>query len=151
MTEVWFYHLQRRPLERALPPLIEEFCAQGSRIIVQAGSEERLDTLDEALWTYSDASFLAHGRARDGDAEMQPIYLTVNADNPNQAKFRLFVDGADVAGALASSDYERIILVFDGNDADQLGNARAQWKRLKEEGLGLAYWREGERGWEKKA
>ena len=45
MTEVWFYHLQRRPLERALPPLIEEFCAQGSRLIVQAGSEERLDAL----------------------------------------------------------------------------------------------------------
>jgi DNA polymerase III subunit chi len=152
--EIWFYHLQHQPLERALPALVEEFRAQGSRIVVQAASDERLDALDEALWTYSDASFLAHGRARDGDADRQPIYLTTSEDNPNQARLRLLVDGADVAALLAAepSAYERVILIFDGNDTDQLENARAQWKCLKEQGFELTYWRQGERGrWEKRA
>ena len=77
--EIWFYHLQQQPLERALPALLEASLAHGWRVVVQAASEERLDALDEALWTYADAGFLAHGRARDGDAELQPVYLTTQA------------------------------------------------------------------------
>ncbi len=152
MPEIWFYHLQNQRLEQALPALIEASLARGWRVVVQAASEERLDALDEALWTYSDASFLAHGRARDGNAEMQPVYLTTQGENPNGAKLRLFVDSANVDGILSSSDYERVILMFDGNDADQLDAARLQWKRLKEAGLGLTYWQQNVRGgWEKKA
>jgi len=152
MMEIWFYHLQDQRLERALPALIEQSLARGWRVVVQAASEERLDALDEALWTYSDASFLAHGRARDGDAAMQPVYLTTDGDNPNGAKLRLFVDCADVDGTLGAAAYERVILLFDGNDADQLDAARLQWKRLKEAGYGLTYWQQNARGqWEKKA
>lgn len=155
MPEIWFYHLQQQPLERALPALLEKALERGFRVVVEARSDERLDALDDALWTYSDAGFLAHGRARDGDAEMQPVYLTASSDNPNGAKLRLFVEGADIA-ALAASDagatYDRLILLFDGADEEQLNAARTQWKRLKEGGHALSYWQQGERGqWEKKA
>ena len=80
--------------------------------------------------------------------------ISRRGENPNGAKLRLFVDSADVGGTLgsAASAYERAILLFDGNDADQFDAARAQWKRLKEQGLGLTYWQQNERGgWEKKA
>ncbi len=149
--EIWFYHLQSQPLERALPALLERALAQGWRAVVQAASEERLDALDEVLWTYADDSFLAHGRARDGDAEMQAVYLTCGGENPNAARLRLFVDGADLAGSLApDAAYERAILLFDGNDPDQLDAARAQWKALKSSGFALTYWQQNERGgWEK--
>ncbi len=155
MPEIWFYHLQHQPLEKALPSLVEKALERGWRVVVQASAEERLDALDDILWSYSDASFLAHGRARDGDAEMQPIYLTIGTENPNGARLRLFVEGADVPALLASEscdNYERLILLFDGADDDQLTGARAQWKLLKEQGHNLAYWQQGERGgWEKKA
>lgn len=154
MPEIWFYHLQRQPLEKALPSLIEKALDRGWRVVVQAAAEERLDALDDLLWTCSDASFLAHGRARDGDSEMQPIYLTTGEENPNRARLRLFVDGAELT-ALANGDcqsYERLILLFDGADEDQLQAARGQWKILKGQGHNLAYWQQSERGaWEKKA
>lgn len=154
MPEIWFYHLQHQPLEKALPSLLEKALDKGWRVVVQATAEERLDALDDSLWTCSDASFLAHGRARDGDTEMQPIYLTIGTENPNGARLRLFVEGADVRALLATEpcdNYERLILLFDGADEDQLCRARAQWKLLKEQGHSLAYWQQGERGWEKKA
>lgn len=155
MPEIWFYHLQQQPLEKALPSLLEKALERGWRVVVQASAEERLDALDDTLWTYSDASFLAHGRARDGDADMQPIYLTTGSENPNGARLRLFVEGADVATLLAQEPcegYERMILLFDGADEDQLLAARAQWKQLKTQGLSLAYWQQNARGqWEKKA
>jgi DNA polymerase-3 subunit chi len=155
MPEVWFYHLQHQPLERALPSLLEKALERGWRVVVQASAEERLDALDDTLWTYADASFLAHGRARDGDADLQPIYLTTGSENPNGARLRLFVEGADVAKLVADEPceaYERFILLFDGADEDQLTAARTQWKLLKEQGLSLAYWQQnGRGGWEKKA
>ncbi|RFB81004.1 DNA polymerase III subunit chi [Methylovirgula sp. 4M-Z18] len=152
--EIWFYHLQRHPLERVLPNLLEKSLERGWRAVVQATSEERLNALDHLLWTYADESFLAHGLARDGDATMQPVYLTLGAENPNGAKIRIFVEAANVQDVVAAdaSAYERAILMFDGNDPDQLGNARAQWKALKDAGFAVAYWQQGENGrWEKKA
>ena len=81
-----------------------------------------------------------------------PIYLTCGGENPNGARLRLFVDGADIAGGLApDAAYDRAILLFDGNDPDQLDSARAQWKALKSSGFPLTYWQQTEAGgWEKK-
>ena len=107
MTEVWFYHLDRWPLQRALPQLLEKSLGRGWRAVVQAASPERVDALDAALWTYDEASFLPHGTARDGDAELQPVVLTTGTDNPNGALVRFMVDGTEVLPALADGAYER--------------------------------------------
>src|SRR5450631_616674 len=148
MTEIWFYHLQRQPLEKVLPTLIEKSLEKGWRVTVQARSEERLDALDSLLWTFSDESFLAHGRARDGDGELQPVYLTVGHENPNGAAVRLFVEGAEMGPALAdaSAAYARAVALFDGHNPEELAAARAQWKELKSLGFSAAYWQQGENG-----
>jgi DNA polymerase III subunit chi len=154
MAEIWFYHLQRQPLERALPAICEKSLERGWRVVIQASSDERLEALDQLLWTYADDSFLAHGLGRDGDGALQPIYLTRGSENPNSARLRLFVEAADVAACLAlpqAAEYERVILLFDGQDDDQLAGARLQWKRLKDQGHALAYWQQSEAGrWERK-
>lgn len=153
MTEIWFYHLQRRPLERVLPTLLEKSLERGWRAVVQARTPERLEALDEALWTYSDESFLAHGTAREGDPADQPVYLTDGLENPNGARLRILVEGADVGEAIAAAGddaYERIILIFDGDDEAELTGARAKWKKLKEQSRPMSYWRQNEDGrWEK--
>lgn len=152
MTEVWFYHLTRQPLERVLPALLEKTLQRGWRAVVQSGSEERIAALDDLLWTYSDLSFLAHGTARDGDVEMMPVFLTAEASNPNGAQARFMVDGADVSAIAADGAYERVLILFDGNDDEQLMAARANWKQLKDAGLAVSYWQQSEAGgWDKKA
>ncbi len=153
MTEIWFYHLQRQSLENVLPGLIEKSLEKGWRVAIQATSEERLDALDQWLWTYSDASFLAHGRARDGDGELQPVYLSTGAENPNGAAVRFFVEGAPMAEVLAQPGaYVRAIAVFDGNNDEELAAARLQWKELKDLGFALTYWQQSDAGrWEKKS
>ncbi|MFZ0496258.1 MAG: DNA polymerase III subunit chi [Methylocella sp.] len=154
MTEIWFYHLQRQPLERVLPNLIEKSLEKGWRVAVQVGSEERLDALDSWLWTYSDESFLAHGRARDGDFALQPVYLTAGLENPNGAALRLFIEGAQMAPALAGAGaaYARAVALFDGNNVEELAAARTQWTELKDLGFAVTYWQQGENGrWEMKS
>jgi DNA polymerase-3 subunit chi len=146
-AEVLFYHLERAPLERVLPSLLERTLERGWRAVVQSGSEERLEALDLALWTYSDASFLPHGTARDGDPARQPIYLTTGDETPNGAGVRFLVDGAEMTGF---KDFVRIVCIFDGQDGDATARARAQWKEARAAGCSVTYWRQSENGrWEK--
>ena len=151
MAEVWFYHLDRWPLDRALPALLEKSVGRGWRAVVQAATPERVDALDQALWTYDEASFLAHGTMRDGDFALQPVVLTTGTENPNGAAIRFMVDGTDAAAALAAASYERVVLMFDGNDAEERAGARRQWADLKKSGHGVAYWQQNEDGrWDKR-
>src|SRR5579885_2230779 len=82
MGEVGFYHLGPTALDRALPRLLERALADGHRVVVFAGSAERVTYLDGLLWTYNEASFLPHGTARDGNAARQPICLTDRTRTP---------------------------------------------------------------------
>jgi DNA polymerase III subunit chi len=154
MTEIWFYHLQSQPLERVLPGLIEKSLEKGWRVALQARSEERLEALDSWLWTFADESFLAHGRSGDGEPHLQPVYLTTGIENPNGAALRLFVEGAEIVPALQESgaNYARVVVLFDGRDAQELACARAQWKEVGERGFAATYWQRSDKGrWEKKA
>jgi DNA polymerase-3 subunit chi len=151
MTEIRFYHLQRRKPEEALPALLEEALERGERVVVEAPLREWIEALDERLWTYSDESFLPHGTARDGEAEAQPVFLTAGDDNPNGARLRVLLAGARAAPILDGQPdaYERIVILFDGADEEARAGARAQWAELKAAGHAPSYWREGETGaWE---
>ena len=144
MTELLFYHLQRQPLERVLPALIEKSLERGWRVVVQAASEERLDALDAHLWTFRDDSFLPHGTWREPDAGEQPILLTVGGDNPNGAAVRFLVDGAPVPADAQA--YQRIVLIFDGEDPDAVATARTRWNEARAQGFEVTYWQPDDDG-----
>jgi DNA polymerase III subunit chi len=148
-TEVLFYHLERQTLERVLPNLVERTLERGWRAIVQAGSPERLEAIDTLLWTWKDDSFLAHGTARDGNAEHQPVFLTVDDANPNGAAVRFLVDGAELT---RFEGYVRVVILFDNHDGAAINTARRQWTEVKAAGLSATYWQETSSGrWEKRA
>ena len=150
MTEILFYHLQRQSLEKVLPALLEKSLERGWRVVVQASSEERVEALDAHLWTWRDESFLPHGTWREGNASAQPILLTVNDHNPNGANVRFLIEGAAMPADLAS--YQRIVLVFDGEDPDAVDAARAHWRKAKADGFEVTYWQPDDQGrWQRKA
>src|SRR4051812_4358980 len=147
--EVHFYHLQRGPLETALPKLLEKSLQRGWRAVVQATSAERLAALDDHLWTFSDESFLAHATDKEPDAAEQPVVLTLAEANPNGAAIRFLVEGAPVPADFSA--YERLVVIFDGNDEEALAAARGHWKAVKAAGHEATYWQQDPRGlWEKK-
>ena len=149
MTEVLFYHLQNQAAESVLPPLLERSLARGWKVVVQTASEERADAIDTHLWTYSDDSFLPHGTWRDRDAAEQPIVIAVTMDNPNGASVRFLID-CDVLPE-DSAAYERLVLVFNGDDDEALQAARGIWTRAKANGFDVTYWQPDEQGrWQRK-
>jgi DNA polymerase-3 subunit chi len=148
VTEIRFYHLEQRRIDQALPPLLERALEEGRRVLVRASSDEMVAALNERLWTYDDASFLPHGAAGDGDPMTQPIFLTSELENPNAATMLVQLSGADTGDA--DDAFDLVVLLFDGRDEAALAHARSEWRRLKDQGRTISYWREGDEGrWER--
>ena len=149
MIEVLFYHLQNMTVENVLPPLLEKSLERGWRVVVQSTSPERADALDAHLWTYRDDSFLPHATWRVNDVADQPIVLAVEAHNPNAAQVRFLIDNAALPED--SHSYERMVLLFNGDDSDALVAARGAWADCKARGFEVTYWQADERGrWQRR-
>jgi DNA polymerase-3 subunit chi len=147
VTAIAFYHLERSTLETALAKLLEKALAGGLRAVVKAGSEERVEALNAALWTHEQGSFLAHGSAKDGNGPDQPVWLTVGDDIPNAATVLFLTDGAESGGI---AGFDRCLEIFDGGDDAALEKARSHWQAYKDAGHELTYWRQGAQGgWQK--
>ena len=149
MTETLFYHLERRSLDAILPGLIERTLERGWRAVIKTESAERADALDNLLWTYDDQTFLPHAQSGDGNPKRQPVLITVEDGNPNEAQVRFLVDGAELEDA---APYDRVVYVFDGHDEDAVSQARAEWQKAKAQGFSVSYWQQDLQGrWQQKA
>src|SRR5262245_18463478 len=94
VANVQFYHLTTTPLERALPRLLTKAHAGGFKTLLVAESEERVEQLNQLLWTYDPGSFLPHGSIKDGNAEHQPILISTEKEALNQANMLFIVGGS---------------------------------------------------------
>jgi DNA polymerase-3 subunit chi len=150
MTEILFYQLKGQSLEQVLPPLIQKSLERGWRVAVQASSDERIEALDAHLWTWRDDAFVPHGTWREAEAAQQPVLLTLDDTNPNGAAVRFLVEGASMPGDVAA--YQRLVVLFDGEDPEALEAARARWSKAKEEGFAVTYWlADGNGRWQRQA
>ena len=148
MSDVGFYHLTRTGADQALPQLLGRTLAAGQRALVLCRSEERVAALDAAIWQCANPDWLPHGTTADGDADLQPIWLTTEDASPNGARFLFLVDGAQ---SMRLDEFDRVFDLFDGNDEAAVATARERWTAAKAAGHALTYWQQGARGWEKKA
>src|SRR5947209_9439698 len=151
MTEILFYHLEKRSLEEVLPGLVERALARKWRALIRTESADRAEAIDRLLWTYSDDSFLPHAQTGDGDAGSQPVLITLEPGNPNGADVLFLVGGAmPEIGNEDMVSLARMVVLFDGRDATAISGARAAWIRAKECGHETTYWKQSARGkWEK--
>lgn len=173
-SEILFYHLEQRPLEEVLPVLLQKSLERGWNAIVQVGkleaeaNDEALKTLDKALWTFSDTSFLPHciyeqtGETAQKDDEendreyfdfaAQPVLLCAGDENPNKAQIRFYVMGAEplAQNSNEASHYDRLVFMFDGHDPDAVIGARKVWKSFSKT-HDATYWQQNAGGaWVKK-
>jgi DNA polymerase-3 subunit chi len=148
MTEVRFYHMLQKRLEQALPEIVAKALERGHRIVVKTGSRERLEALDSALWTQDPASFLPHGAVKDGFEAEQPVWLTLEDENPNKATVLILTDGATAAEV---GGFALCCEIFDGNDEAAVKAARERWKFYKEKNYSASYFQQDDAGrWQQK-
>lgn len=148
-TAVRFYHLQKQSEQQVLPMLVRKAYEQGHRIVVKCNNSEQVEAINAHLWTFDANSFLPHGCAKDGHAEMQPIWITDQDERPNEADVLILMHGAT---SDKMHDFTLCCEMLNGQDAQGVQDARTRWKMYKEQEFEVTYWQQSDRGaWEKKA
>jgi len=149
MAEIRFYHLQTQSQEQALPALLSKAVEMGKRIVLKLIDIKEVEVMDAHLWTYSVHSFLPHGCAKTGNAELQPIWITAQDENPNNADVLIVGHGAVTE---MQADFDLCCEVFDGRDEKAVADARTRWKSYKDKDYNVTYWKQNEQGgWDKKS
>ena len=148
MADIGFYHLTRTPLPNALARLLDRSLQAGQRALVLCPGAGQMKTLDGALWACVDPVWLPHGTKVDGDADIQPVWLSTECVAENGARFLFLVDGVSTN---QFDDFDRVFDLFDGNSEDAVAAARDRWRSARASGHILTYWKQGIRGWEKGA
>ena len=134
MTEVLFYHLQTSSLESVLPPLLEKSLERGWRVVVQSTARKSAPmrsmricgpiaticfcrTLPGA-WRCAGSADRADGGGRQPEQRQCPV-----SDRQCRVARR------------TPAGYERMVLVFNGDDDDALAPARARLDRQQGAGI----------------
>lgn len=150
MGTVMFFHLIQSAPADTLAINAPRALGQGWRVMVRGTDPTALELLDQALWLKGgDDGFLPHGLEGGPNDADQPVLLGLGSP-ANGATVLALVDGAQASDAEITA-MERVWVLFDGNDADRLQAARAQWKAITDRGHPAQYWSEESGRWEKKA
>ena len=142
-----FYHLTRSGMAETLLTILPRALGAGWwRVMVRGTDPAAISDLDMRLWAGGDGTdFLPHGlQGGPHDAE-QPILLGTG-DLPDAVAGLVLIDGA-VADPQEIAHLQRVWVLFDGNDADQLTGARALWTKLTAAGIAAQYWSEDSGKW----
>lgn len=142
MTEIRFYHLQRTPLESALPQILEKALSAGYRIQVVVPGPEEKKLLDAGLWTYRDDSFLPHGTDDDGDPAVHPVLITDALQKRDGYNMLVLAYGCvhDPDG------YDLCCEMLNGAAEDEVQAARKRWQVYKDKSYTVTYWAQDENG-----
>lgn len=147
MSEVFFYHLTRSPLELTLKELLMKCRSRDWRVLVRGRDTKRMVWLDEKLWDGDD--FFPHGFMTGAFDKEQPVLLTEAIENVNKADILLLIDGAKTTSDEIIK-FKRVCLLFDGHDETALREARQDWKSLTAAGIPAQYWSQETGQWQQK-
>ncbi len=123
MPEVFFYHLTSISLGQMLPQILERTLQNNWRVLLRSIDMKQIERLDAQLWGGNNSRFLPHGISGGAHDADQLILLTKGNENLNDAKALILVHGAKTT-AQEVAEFERVSLVFNGNDQAALDNAR---------------------------
>ena len=142
---VAFLNADGRPLISALGRYLE---AQNINdgVLVLCLNKERVSELDDGLWAFDPASFLAHGAEGGNDSTEHPVWISTT--EPNDFRSRLIV--VDDAAPADWARYSKCAYLFDAQDPSARENARLRWRQWTEDGKRLAYWNFDGENWQLK-
>ena len=110
MPEIFFYKLKNSSSEIFLTSLIEKSIENNWNSVVLLDNIERMEEINDFLWSYKDTSFLPHGSQNDKNSELHRVYLTCEEENPNDSDVIFSIDGLLIKNI---NSWQRCIFIFN--------------------------------------
>ncbi|OPZ78363.1 MAG: DNA polymerase III subunit chi [Alphaproteobacteria bacterium ADurb.Bin438] len=141
-----FYHLTSSTLQKILPQLAINIDKTKKHAIFLFKDDNEVEKFNDYLWTFKDTSFIPHGSKNDGNENLQPIFLSSEFSNPNDAKFIVYTSPLNNI----NPEFERVFIIFNGNNKMELEMARNLWKKGIALSAEMHYWQDLPEGWVEK-
>ena len=110
MTEIFFYKLKNLSIELFLISLIEKSISKNWNSLVLLDNIERMEEINDLMWTFNDTSFIPHGSQSDLNPDKHKVYLTCNEENPNNSNIIFSIDGIIIN---QPDNWKRCIYIFN--------------------------------------
>jgi len=93
LPEINFYETDDG-LIKSMAPILLKILDEKKKALIFANSQSYLQEIDNALWSYGRSKFIPHALIFDKDfeAQEQPILLTNQLQNTNNANYLIFFD-----------------------------------------------------------
>ncbi|MEO5339113.1 MAG: DNA polymerase III subunit chi [Magnetococcus sp. MYC-9] len=140
---VRFYQLARLPLEKALVGIADKAWQRGLRLCLLAGDAQQAQRLDDLLWIYANQQFLPHGLWNGPDPELQPLLISLEPDERNQATLLLLAAPRLVA---EPRRFDLIIDFVPGQEPVAVAASRERYRHYRALGCRMEYWTQTPQG-----
>jgi DNA polymerase IIIc chi subunit len=125
-----FFDLERIGMKAgpALAWLAEKYSRPPeNKVLIWTENWQQALELDDWLWTYSPASFLPHGLARDAGASQEPILITPQLHNLNKAATLLLAFNPQPASWLPPLSFTRAVELIPPEDGPARSTCRTRY------------------------
>ncbi|AFC70619.1 DNA polymerase III subunit chi [Rickettsia australis] len=117
MQQFSIYQTSGELLLKSILLLIEKCYHSDLKSVILTADADQQEMLNKNLWTYSRKQFIPHGSKLDPHPEKQPIYITDELQNPNNASVLIIISPTAIEKILQIKDYvevfKRIIIITD--------------------------------------
>ncbi len=139
MTRIDFYILPekgRRTTEQVLCSLSNKAWKQGGQVYIHTGSPDQSMRIDDLLWSFSDISFIPHGRVEHVEVDKTPVLI--GHEDPPQNLHDIMINMSDSV-PLFFGRFDRLIEIVDKSSATEESQfaARERYRFYKERGYPL--------------
>jgi len=127
LSEIFFYKLKNSSSEIFLTSLIEKSIENNWNSVVLLDNIERMEEINDFLWSYKDTSFLPHGSQNDKNSELHRVYLTCEEENPNDSDVIFSIDGLLIKNI---NSWQRCIYIFNEQNLKVVDQFNAYKKNI---------------------
>ncbi len=148
MSDIRFYHLNRKPLYETVAILTERAVMGDKKAVIVASDKSLFPKISDALWMTKPDSFLPHATKGDENSSA-PILITDEFENTHSAQTCFILPEATWGDC---TRFDLVCHIFEGQNESQVQAARGFWKQLKDQAHNLTYWQQDDAGkWTQKA
>ena len=134
MTEIFFYKLKNISIDLFLISLIEKSISKNWNSLVLLDNTERMEEINDLLWTFNDTSFIPHGSQSDLSPDKQNVYLTCNEENLNNSNIIFSIDGIIIN---EPGNWNRCIYIFNEQNLKVTDELESYKRKVKDFGYTL--------------
>ena len=128
MKEINFYCIEE-DINGFLYNFLSKLVEKNKRVFIYSENMEKMEKLDNMLWTLKKVDFLPHLLYNDSGSEKTPIIISNQKDNKNQSNFILISSFLDDVDFLDS--FEKTFYIFSPINQSIIENVKNNWNKYK--------------------